>query len=56
MRTFESKVKPLYSDVKTLSVAAPTFLEAWKKIKAIMRRNRRRYTILSIVQTAKLDA
>lgn len=56
MRTYETWIKPHYGSPVKLSVAAPTFLEAWKKVKAVAKKRREKYRIQSIVETATLDA
>lgn len=56
MRTYSAEYQTSWGDKKTVAVAAPSFLEAWKKVKRLMRATTLRCTLLSIVQTAKLNA
>jgi len=59
MKTYTAEVcLTRWCDKHKYDIAAPTFLQAWQKLKKLMRKNYKGfgYTVLSITQTATLDA
>lgn len=56
MRTYQASYEYSWGRHEIVTVTAPSFLEAWNKVKKLMKKTGRRCTLLSLVQTAKLNA
>lgn len=57
MKTYKAVFRLIsWAEDRTVDVAAETFLEAWKKVKRLMRKTGFRCRLKSIAETAELDA
>ena len=56
MKTFAIEIKTYWGEKYTMTVAAKTFAEAFKRVPKLARKKTHsRYRVLSIVETAELD-